>query len=189
MIAATTNLNLHSDKELVALLAADNEDSFNIIYDKYREHVHKVAMRYLKSDNISHEVVQEVFMKLWLERNNIIPTTPIEGWLCTVAKNITLNKLKKVAIEWRAINHLKATQPTFDDATQNRLNDADCNHLLQEALTNLSENQRLVFRLSREENQSYIEIANNLNISPLTVKKHMSRALANLKLFFTGYFF
>ena len=187
MIAISANSNLYNDEELAALLAADDKNAFNFVYKNHHQHVRKVVLRYLKSDSMADEVVQEVFMKLWLERNNIKATKPIECWLCTVAKNITINKLKKKATEWKALHHLKVIQATYDDATQDKLKDADNSHLLGEALKNLSENQRMVFRLAREENQSYIQIANQLNISPLTVKTHMSRALSSLKLFFSGY--
>lgn len=187
MLAISANLNLCDDAGLFTLLAADDEKGFKFIYNKHHERIYRIAMGYLKSDAVAEEVVQEVFMKLWFERNNIKPGTPIQGWLCTVAKNNTINRLKKMASESKAINYLKVTQAQHGNCAQDKLKDADCNQLLGKALNNLSDNQRKVFRLAREENQSYIQIANHLNISPLTVKTHMSRAMLNLKTFFKGY--
>jgi RNA polymerase sigma-70 factor (family 1) len=189
MLAQPANLQICDDAGLLELLRTDDKNGFNFIYERYQKRVRMVALRYLKSDCMAEEVVQEVFMKLWIERNSIKTGTPIDGWLYVVAKNNTINKLKKKATEWKALHHLKVTQAPFDDATQDKLKESDCKHLLAEALKNLSENQRKVFRMAREENQSYIEIADYLNISPLTVKTHMSRALSSLKLFFTGYLF
>jgi len=187
MLALSPNLHPQSDEELMSLLASGNRDGFDIIFNKYHKRVHSIAMRYLKSETVADEVVQEVFMKLWLERKNINNAASIVGWLCIVAKNNTLNRLKKQAAEWRAINQLKVIQPQSDDSTQEKLKEADCNNLLATALKTLSENQQKVFKLAREENQSYLQIADHMNISPLTVKTHMSRALSNLKYFFASY--
>ncbi len=104
MLAKSGNLDTYQDSELYALLCEDDENSFRFIYDKYHDRIYRVAMRYLKSDTISEEVVQEVFMKLWIERSNIKSGTPLEAWLYTVAKNNTINRLKKIATEWKAIN-------------------------------------------------------------------------------------
>jgi len=187
MIALSSNLNTYPDTELYSLLCEDDENCFRFIYDKYHNRIYGVAMRYLKSDIISEEVVQEVFMKLWIERKNIKSGTPLEAWLYTVAKNNTINRLKKIATEWKAINYLKVNQKNYDDSAEDKLKNSDCNRLLNEALKVLSVNQLKVYKLSREENLSYVQIAQELSISPLTVKTHMSRALAHLKLFFTGY--
>jgi len=186
MIAATTNLHLLNDEELVALISAENKAAFNVIYNRCRTLVFKVALRYLKSETTAEEVVQEVFMKLWMERTTIKEGIAIKAWLCVVAKNNTLNKLKRKAVEWKAVNQIKSTQVTYED--QQDLSYKDCNQLLEKGLQSLSENQRKVFYLVREENQSYVQIADHMNISPLTVKTHMSRALSNLKYFFAAHF-
>jgi len=187
MIAAAKKLSPLHNTELLSALAHDNEVVFKFIYDAYRHRIWLAAMRYLKSEELAEEVVQEVFMKLWTERGKIKPETPVEAWLFTVAKNNTINRLKKKAIEWKAVNYLKVTQISHDDSTANKINDSDCQNLLKQALKTLSENQRKVFELAREEDFSYMEIATRLKISPLTVKTHMARALAHLKLFFNGY--
>jgi len=180
-------LRTSTDEALLALLSGGCEQTFQLTYDKHRLQIYKVAMRYLKSEVLADEVVQEVFIKLWTERSKIKPGTPIEAWLCTVAKNNTINRLKRKANEWKAINYLKVNQAQSDNTAANKLKEGDCRRLLNEAISRLSENQRKVYQLAREEDLSYSQIAVQLHISPLTVKTHMSRAMAHLKLFFAGY--
>lgn len=157
------------------------EQNFEQLYHLYQNRVYQVALRYLKTPADAQEVVQEVFMKLWTERTNIQCGTPIEAWLCTVAKNNTLNRLKRLAIEWKAINYFKNSQQPNSVSAGDKVEEADCSRLLHNALNSLSENQYKVYRLAREENLSYAQIAEQLSISPLTVKTHMARALAQLR--------
>lgn len=160
----------------------DIESEFRAIYDRCRGRIYAVAVRYLKSDANAQEVVQEVFMKLWMERNSIRPGTPVEAWLYTVAKNNILNKLKRKAIEWKAVNEIKAVRVTdCDDSLRRTLCEKDNQRLLKKAMASLSLNQRTVYQLAREESLSYVQIAERLKISPLTVKTHMARALAFLR--------
>ncbi len=178
-----------NDAELLTLLAANSEDAFKLIYDQHHNRIYQVAMRYLRSEVTAEEVVQDVFMKLWLEREKIKAGTPIEAWLYTVAKNNTINRLKKVANEYKTFNRLKLVQDIEDDSTAEKIRDAECQLLLSKALKSLSGNQLKVYQLAREEKLSYVQIAEHLNISPLTVKTHMSRALGHLKTFFTNHQF
>jgi|GEM_PF-470881 len=181
------NSEQFNNERVLNLLASGCEKTFQQTYDKYKLQINKVALRFLKSDLLAEEVVQEVFIKLWTERNKIKIGTPIEAWLYTVAKNNTINRLKKKANEWKAIDYLKNIQKTADNYTDNMVQDEEYKCILNEALNSLSTNQLKVYQLSRQENLSYIQIAEHLHISPLTVKTHMSRALAHLKYIFTGY--
>ncbi len=165
------------------LLKADSiESRFTSLFNTYKHTVYLVALRYLKSETEAQEVVQEAFLKLWSQRNNIKSGTPVDAWLYTVAKNITLNRLKRIATEQKAANYFKNFG---DDINHNPVADTFQNAANQQMFTRavnaLSHNQRMVFQLAREENLSYVEIAERLNISPLTVKTHMARALKQLK--------
>ncbi len=175
--------NRYEEEKLLSLLATGSEHAFQVIYNRHRNRIYRVAIRYLKSPALAQEVVQEVFLKLWIKRSDFQKELPVEGWLFTVAKNNILNRLKKIAIEWKALNHIKNNQQFEDDSTQQGLTEADYTKLIKEALGSLPEKQFQVYQLAREKNLSYREIAEQLNISPLTVKTHMSRALSHIRLF------
>lgn len=182
MFTTAQKHNTCNNAELVRLLTNDDEGAFKKIYEAYRNRVYNVAFRYLKCDMQSQEVVQEVFLKLWIKRNDIKVDAPIEAWLFTVAKNNTLNKLKKIATENKAKVYLKYTWKGNEDTTFDRVRNSECSLQINKALKTLSQNQLKVYTLAREENLSHLQIAALLNISPLTVKTHMSRALQHLKL-------
>jgi RNA polymerase sigma-70 factor (ECF subfamily) len=175
------NHNNYEESRLISLLKEDSEYAFQLIYDKHRNRIYNTAIRFLKSPIIAQDVVQEVFLKLWFERVNIMESKPLEAWLYTVAKHNILNKLRKIASDWKAIDNLSFTQLQTIDDTDFQLLDKDYKRFLELAVSHLSDQQKMVFKLSREEKLTYIQIGQKMGISPLTVKTHLSRALYTIR--------
>ncbi|MEO8568134.1 MAG: RNA polymerase sigma-70 factor [Ginsengibacter sp.] len=189
---STRQIPLHYDQQiyeeshLISLLAEDSEYAFQLMYDRHRNRIYHVAIRYLKSPVLAQEVVQDVFLKLWIERKNIKTNQPLEGWLYTVAKHNLINRLKKIASEWKALSNLKHLTNKFVHAASDKIEEAQYIELLQKAIKTLPQQQQTVFSLARNEHLTYIQIGEKMGISPLTVKKHMSRALLHIKTHFEG---
>jgi RNA polymerase sigma-70 factor (ECF subfamily) len=180
------NEQSYEEAKLITLLAEDSEYAFQLLFDRHRNRIYHTAIRYLKSPVLAQEVVQDVFLKLWFERKNIRQELPLEAWLFTIAKNNLLNRLKKVANEWKALNNLRLTSNQSINITEDIVQESQYNQLLQEAIKSLAEQQRKVFLLARTEHLTYSQIGEKLGISPLTVKTHMSRALENIKAYFAS---
>lgn len=189
---STRQIPLHYDQQiyeeshLISLLAEDSEYAFQLMYDRHRNRIYHVAIRYLKSPVLAQEVVQDVFLKLWIERKNIKTNQPLEGWLYTVAKHNLINRLKKIASEWKALSNLRHLTNKFVHAASDKIEEAQYIELLQKAIKTLPQQQQTVFSLARNEHLTYIQIGEKMGISPLTVKKHMSRALHHIKTHFEG---
>lgn len=169
------------ESRLISLLNEDSEYAFQLIYDKHRNRIYQTAIKFLKSPIIAQDVVQDVFMKLWFERHKIEPSKPVEAWLYTVAKNNILNKLRKIANDWKAIDLLSHTILQSENNTVQKLTEGEFKQKLQSAVSKLPEQQKVVFILSRFEKLTYIQIGEKMGISPLTVKTHLSRALYAIK--------
>ena len=179
--------NTYEEAKLISLLAKDSEYAFQLIYDRYRNRIYHTAIHYLKSPVLAQETVQDVFLKLWLERKNLNPKQPIEAWLYTVAKNNLLNRLKRIANEWKALHQLQLSSPKSDNSSGDKVEDSQYQQLLQQALLELPAQQQKVFYLARQEQLTYMEIGEKLGISPLTVKTHMARALNHIKTYFAAH--
>jgi RNA polymerase sigma-70 factor (ECF subfamily) len=169
------------ESRLISLLNEDSEYAFQLIYDKHRNRIYQTAIKFLKSPIIAQDLVQDVFMKLWFERHKIEPSKPVEAWLYTVAKNNILNKLRKIANDWKAIDLLSHTILQSENNTDQKLTEGEFKQKLQSAVSKLPEQQKVVFILSRFEKLTYIQIGEKMGISPLTVKTHLSRALFAIK--------
>lgn len=178
---------IYEEAHLITLLAEDSEYAFQLMYDRYRNRIYQTAIRYLKSPLLAQEVVQDVFLKLWIERKNIKIDQPLEAWLYTVAKNNLINRLKKIANEWKALSSLKLITQQCVNTASTKIEEAQYNELLQKAILSLPQQQQTVFCLARHEHLTYIQIGEKMGISPLTVKKHMSRALLHIKTYFLDF--
>lgn len=175
----------YEESKLISLLGQDSEYAFQLLYDRHRKRIYQTALRYLKSPILAQEVVQDVFLKLWFNRKNLKPDQPLEAWLYSLTKNNLINRLKKIANEWKALKDLGFISERSINNIENNLQESQYNELLQTAIGQLSEQQQKVFKLARHEQLTYLEIGEKLQISPLTVKTHMSRALESIKVFFS----
>lgn len=181
------NQQIYEEAHLITLLSEDSEYAFQLLYDRHRNRIYQTAIRYLKSPLLAQEVVQDVFLKLWVERKTIKIDQPVEAWLYTVAKNNLINQLKKIANEWKMLGSLKLITPHFENITSNKMEETKYNELLQKAILSLPPQQQTVFCLARQEHLTYVQIGEHMGISPLTVKTHMSRALLHIKTYFKGF--
>ncbi len=171
----------YEESKLIILLQEDSEYAFQLIFDKHRNRIYKTAIKFLKSPIIAQDVVQDVFLKLWFERNSIKADKPLEAWLYTVAKNNILNKLRKIANDWKAIDNLTHIDIKSENKTDHKVIEGEYQQNLKIAISKLPEQQRSVFLLSRFDKLTYDQIGQKMGISPLTVKTHLSRALLALR--------
>jgi RNA polymerase sigma-70 factor (ECF subfamily) len=171
----------YEESKLLSLLAQDSEYAFQLIFDRYRNHIYKVSMIYVKSPILAEEVVQDVFLKLWFQRKNLQNIRSLESWLFTLAKNLTLNCLKKIAHEWTVREKWIKSNELSDNTTDYKVINAQYQLFLRQAIDNLPPQQRQVYNMAKEQQLSYEAIGKQLSISPLTVKTHMARALAAIR--------
>ncbi|CAL1518895.1 RNA polymerase sigma-70 factor [Chitinophaga sp. MM2321] len=167
---------------LMSLLAKDSEYAFRLLYDRYSNRIYKLAIRYLKSPVLAQEIVQDVFLKLWFERKNMITDKPVEAWLITVAKNKLINQFKKLTREWNRKSAYNADVPINKSTDgESKLLNAEFERNFNSIINGLPQQQKQILHFTKEEGLSYNEIALRLNISPLTVKTHMARALDKIR--------
>jgi RNA polymerase sigma-70 factor (ECF subfamily) len=173
----------YEESALLAMLAQDSEYAFQLLFDRFRNRIYKVAVLYVKSPVLAEEIVQDIFLKVWFHRKEIKGLRSFEAWLFTVGKNHIINCLKKLANEWKAReNWIQETTHQEEDA-DTAIRRIQFQQLLNEAIGNLPPQQQRVYKLAKEEGLSYEAIARQLDISPLTVKTHISRALEAIRSF------
>lgn len=177
---------LQDKASLLHLLSQGSEYAFTQIFDHYRGPVYGTAFKFLKSQEAAEEIVQDIFLKLWMKRAEIPSIQNFNGFLFTMARNAILDKLRRTANE-KIAQQVLSKQQSFTDNTDHRVQDNQYQQLLEKAIDNLSPQQREVFHLAKIEGYSYKEIAEELDISVLTVKVHMNKALASLRAFLKGH--
>lgn len=170
----------YDESRMLELLAAGSEYAFTELFSRYRAKVYTVAFRFLRTQEAAEEVVQDVFLKCWLKRQELTQVKNLDAYLRTVTRNLVLNRFRKLANEVAAQQELGRREQQTDD-TDHLLLGHQYQQILQAALSQLPPQQREVYRLAREEELSHEDIASRMNISPVTVKSHMARALQYIR--------
>ncbi|GAA4808818.1 RNA polymerase sigma-70 factor [Olivibacter ginsenosidimutans] len=165
----------------MALIADGNERAFELFFSAHHHQLGSFAYQLTASRTLAEEVVQEVFIEVWLKRRELPQVASIKNYLFILTRNRALNALRKIAND--KLKHAVWAQytPTYEETTAAEDPIEVYNHRLQEAITKLPLQQQKVFRMSKIERLKQEEIARILNLSPETVKKHMKLALRFLR--------
>lgn len=170
------------DEELISRLQLDDQSAFRIVFDRYSSKLYGFSFRLLKDKEQCQEVVQEVFLNLWLSRAKLDNQYPLAPYLYTITRRLTLNALRNLANSQSARLILwNKTQKVSNETEEVVLLD-DLQRFTEGVLARLPKQQQLVFRMSRQHDLSYDEIAEELHISRNTVKNHLVAALKTLRL-------
>ena len=155
-----------------------NLDSYRSFFSDYYQEIKNFI--YYKTSNVelSEDLAQECFMKIWEKRERVNPETA-KNYLYTVAKNLSLDHIKKEKLRF---NFLSVKREYKDSQTPLfLLEEKEFDSKLQGALAQLAEKQRVVFLMNRVDDLTYREIAERLGLSVKAVEKRMMQALKTLK--------
>ncbi len=174
-------------------LKAGNESAFEHLFKIDYKRIVGFCQQFIEDKDQSQSLAQEAFVKLWLNRAQLETVNGIHSFLYTAAKTDCLNYLKHQKI----INRHRDRQLQAKEAELNReilesfdfdqLELMELEKLINQAIEELPEKCRLVFRLSRIEGKKNNEIAKELEISVKSVEANMTRALKTLKLKLAAY--
>ncbi len=171
-----------SNNELVKLLKKGDMAAFDSIYQCYCKRISGFIFRYVKHEADTEEIVQEVFVKIWINRHKLDLNASFEAYLFTITYNSVISLMRKKVNENKYVAHVKSMQQVYDsDKIINDIQYKELNNKVERLLNQLTPRQKQIFLLSREEGLSHKEIAEKLNISSNTVKNHLVTTLSFLK--------
>ncbi len=164
---------------IVAEIKMGNQLVFTEVYKKYHERFYFFVLRQTSSTDIAEEVVQQAFIKLWENRKKLSEDFTIDIQLARITRSILVDSLRKKAVERKVINLVTMQTPTI--CTSDPAIEKELSNNLSSAIESLPPICKKIFKLSREENLSYNEIAKQLCISPRTVENQISKALKAIR--------
>jgi RNA polymerase sigma-70 factor (family 1) len=156
------------------------DESFKRLFDNYKNRLFGYVLTIARSPYAAEEITQEIFIKLWLCRDILHEVDNLDGYIFTIARNRTLNHLRKAGHDiklLRELQELAAPERNNNNNVEEQSLVADYQLLLRDALDMLSPQRRLVYQLSRDRGLNHEEIAHHLHLSRNTVKNHMVEAL------------
>ena len=173
--------DISNDFLLVNQLMIGNHLAFRKLFDTYRNDLYKYCLSMLHSKTYAEEIVQDVFLKVWLKRESLNPELSFKAYLFTITRNKTLKFLKKAANNRKLCEEVFYTSQKITNATERTIRESELEIIKNKALNKLPPKRLLIFEMSRNEGKSYEVIAEELRISPHTVRNQMSKALETLR--------
>ena len=179
---------MKSEEELLQILQNGDEDAIKLIFDKHYESLCLYAESLTKDRHTAEEIVEDIFIHLWMNNQNSSITKSIKNYLFRSVHNNCLNYLDKLRTERKNVENLNYTlldnellQPFTPDQPISKLILQELEEKANSILESLPNQCKEIYTLNRFENLSYSEIARQLNITVGTVKTQMSRAFQKFR--------
>jgi RNA polymerase sigma-70 factor (ECF subfamily) len=162
-------------------LIKGKEDAFKQVFTAYHGKIYSLALKFVKSEELAKEVVQDVFIKIWEHKHTINKELSFSAFIYRVAHNHIFNLLKRAAKEASVKNEILAAATKYYNQTEDTIITAEYEELALYAIEQLPPQRKLIFKLCRNEGKSYEEVSHVLGISKSTVKDHMVKAIKFIK--------
>jgi len=167
------------DADILKNIAAGSSKAFRALYSQWEPTLSSFIFQVTRSKIITAEIVQDVFLKIWMTRESLVEVKDFKAYLFVISKNRAINALKKSLADLERMKKYASEVP-FNEQPEDD-NDQIPFTLIDEAIDQLSPRQKEIFLLHRHERYSYREIAEQLGIGKESVKTHLSLAIKSIK--------
>jgi RNA polymerase sigma-70 factor (ECF subfamily) len=175
-----------TDKEILQLLPTKGDKAMELLFKKYYTYLCRVLIRVIPDENTVEDLAQDVFLDVWRKRDTINISVSLKAYLRRAARNKALNYIRDRKIKWEDDDSHPEMESTIVGANQ-LLEAEELQQLINRSIDQLPERCRLVFSLSRFEDMTYQEVADELGISIKTVENQISKALKLLRVSLGNY--
>ncbi len=174
-------LSTGDTEEIICRLKSDDKFAVDELFNRYYSRLFHFSKSILKIENGIDDILQEVFVKIWLNRQKIGNTETFNAYIFTITKNEVLNLIRANLKEnsLRKEIYIRSVAEVYQ--TQNSLEFEEIKAAIDKIVDNLPEKRQLVFKLSRTEGLPNKEIAHQLGISEKTVEDHITHAIRHIK--------
>lgn len=169
------------DVQLIAALKKDSRKAFSLIYERYSEPLYLHIRRRLGNREDARDLLQDLFVSLWLNRHSLEPNTNLSAYLFTAAKYKVINFVAHLKVKDKVLGEIIHEPSLTADITDHRTRERLLHVFIEREISQLPEKMQVIFRMSRQEHLTHKEIADVLQISETTVKKQVSNAIKVLR--------
>jgi RNA polymerase sigma-70 factor (ECF subfamily) len=155
--------------------------AFAEIYTRYKWLLHTHAHKWMHDREEAMDIIHELFSNLWEKRESINFNATLSGYLYTAVRNRILNRVAHKKVESTYISSLQTFLDKGESLTDHLVRENELRAIIEKEIAALPAKMREVFELSRKANLSHKDIAQQLDISEQTVRKHVQNALRALR--------
>ena len=169
------------EQYLIKGLLTRNKVVFDFIFHYYYSGLCAYCERITKNHQVAEDIVQELFVTLWLKCEQIQITSSLKSYLFTSVKNRSLDYLKREQRKSQKLGNLSGEQELPENLSSLWFAEAELQAIIEKSLEKLPPRCREVFELSRFQELKNQEIADKLGLSKRTVELQVCNALKQLR--------
>lgn len=181
-------LTLREEHSLLSGLKRGNKEAFNRLFQAYYADLVLFGGNFVPEKEVVEDTVQNVFLRLWEEREQFAVETSLQSYLLKAVRNSCIDELRhrKIVRDYHSAAGYDTPLEEYD--TENYILYSDLHARLRESLSKLPEKAREAFELNRFEGLKYTEIAERLDVSQRTVEVRIGKALELLRTYLKDFF-
>lgn len=173
------------ERQLLNKVKSGDQKAFTELFEHYQTMVYDYSIRLTRSKIHAEEIVQNIFLKIWMNRGNLEAIENFGAYLNRATRNECFTALKKIAAAVGRQEELTEQVIAKGVNTDHRLLYNESAKMLRTAVNTLPPQRKLVYELCHEQGLKYDEVAEKLNISSGTVHTHMKLALKTIRMYFS----
>ena len=171
----------HTDIELMALLITGSEKAFQTIYSRYAAKLYRYARKNIALKEDCEEIVQEVFVSIWVRRENLTNVTALEAYLFRMVKYKVIRYFQHSLVKRKYEKHYKLFEDIYDSIEGFKNEPSLFQKVVDKGLASLPDRIGMAMKLRLSENLSNEDIAKQMNIKKIVVEKYIGIAKKHLR--------
>jgi RNA polymerase sigma-70 factor (ECF subfamily) len=178
-------VGINADPRILFRLTAEgDEKAFTDLFNLFLPKLYPFILKLTRSESVVEEIIQETFIKVWLNRDKLAEIENPGGWVFTVAANKCYDHLRARALKDNLFVSA-ADEPAGSNSTHEWLDLKELKRLIELAVNDLPEQRKKIYLMSRDQGKTIPEIADALQLSPHTVKNTLVISLKFIREYLT----
>jgi RNA polymerase sigma-70 factor (family 1) len=173
--------NLHNERELLRSVAQGDMEAYQQLFDCHWPQVYGLGLRLTKTPEQAKDLAQDIFLKVWDNRTKLAVVNDFRAYLFVITRNLIYDQIRTRIFHESNKEFLTNYFAYTESSPQELLEQKELGEALNAAIRKLPSRLRQVFNLRRVEGLSHVEIAERLNITTISSKTYMVRALMALR--------
>jgi len=173
--------NVHNDKLLTTRIAEGDETAFTELFYDYLPLIKSIILKLTNEEQAVDDLVQEIFLKIWLTREQLPEIERLKNWILHLAYNQTFNWLRQKRVRSNIVGGISDENIQPVDTTTDPASLEETRRLIATAIDQLPQQAYRVYQLNRQYGYSIADIAEQMNLSKQTVKNTLNRAVKAIR--------
>jgi RNA polymerase sigma-70 factor (ECF subfamily) len=168
--------NISQDSQLVEQLKEGSSEAFEKLYAGYADVLYGYLVRLVKSESSATDILQETFVRVWVNKSNLNPELSFRSFLFKIATNLVYDFYRKAAHDKKLQRHIMDSMHIDYRHVEEVFQQKDDARILHQVINLLPPQRKQVFQLVKLEGMTYDEVSRAMNISTSTISDHIVKA-------------